>query len=79
MIKHRFPTLITPEEEDAQIQFLSGLEATVDDMVADAVIKAYEIGGSFRGPGFRVEVEEIFRRAVARIHEWPSQEVEEPK
>jgi len=55
---------ISDDEDELMDDLLGTVEATIDDLIADAREKAYEIGGGFRGPG---NVDRIKKLLVAKV------------
>jgi|TARA_B100000767_G_scaffold255675_1_gene262031 hypothetical protein len=55
---------ISDDEDELMDDLMGTIEATIDDLIADSREKAYEIGGSFRGPG---NVDRIKKLLVAKV------------
>ena len=55
---------ISDDEDELMDDLMGTIEAAIDDLIADSRDKAYEIGGSFRGPG---NVDRIKKLLVAKV------------
>lgn len=55
---------ISDDEDELMDDLMGNIEAAIDDLIADSRDKAYEIGGSFRGPG---NVDRIKKLLVAKV------------
>jgi hypothetical protein len=55
---------ISADEDELMEDLMGTIEAAIDDLIANSRDKAYEIGGSFRGPG---NVDKIKKLLIAKV------------
>ena len=55
---------ISDDEDELMDDLMGTIEAAIDDLIANSRDKAYEIGGSFRGPG---NVDKIKKLLIAKV------------
>jgi hypothetical protein len=51
--------LISDDEDEAREDLLAAFESALDDLIADALRQADEVGGYFRGPGIRRQITDL--------------------
>jgi hypothetical protein len=64
---------ISDEEEELRMDLLADFEAELDELLSKAASVAEEIGGEFRAPGIKYEIQKLVN---AKMHEFTRRPVE---
>ena len=58
--------LISDTEDEASDDLLAAFESALDDLIADGLRQADEVGGYFRGPGIRKQMTDLLLAKTRR-------------